>query len=83
MLIGCILYLLFVYLLHVQNKSMKLKDILKKKEVGDLKIVARVIGIDAGNARVALRRPGSKYHDKVVTVLSNLIHHRESLTIRF
>ena len=48
--------------------------------IGDIKIAAQIIGIDAANARVALRRPGSKYHDEVVTVLSNLIHHRESLT---
>lgn len=60
---------------------MKLKDILKKKEVGDLKIVAQVIGIDAANARAALRRPGSKYHNKVLVILGNLIHHRESLFI--
>lgn len=62
---------------------MKLKDILNKKELGDLKIAAQIIGIDAGNARVALRRPGSKYHDKVVAVLSNLIHYRESLASSF
>ena len=60
---------------------MKLKDILKKKEVGDLKIVAKIISIDAANARAALRRPGSKHHDKVVAVLSSLIHHRETLFI--
>jgi len=59
---------------------MKVKQIIERKQVGDLKIAAQVIGIDASNARVALRRPGSKYHDKVVAVLSNLIHHRESLT---
>lgn len=58
---------------------MKVKEIIEKKTVGDLKIAAKVIGIDAGNARVALRRPGSKYHDRIVTVLRNLINHRESL----
>lgn len=60
---------------------MKVKEIIEKKTIGDLKIAAKVIGIDAGNARVALRRPGSKYHDKVVLVLRNLIYHRESLTV--
>lgn len=58
---------------------MKVDKIIKRKEVGDLKVVARIIGIDASNARAALRRPGSKYHDKVVSVLSNLIHYRESM----
>lgn len=62
---------------------MKVNEIIKKKSTGDLKIAAQIIGIDAGNARVALRRPGSKYHNKVLTVLSNLIHHRESLTSNF
>ncbi len=66
---------------RTQNKSMKLKDILEKKKVGDLKIVAQIIGIDAGNARVALRRPNSKHHNKVLIVLSSLIQHRDSLMI--
>lgn len=58
---------------------MKVKEIIKRKEMGDLKIAAQIIGIHAANARAALRRPGSKYHDKVVSILSNLIHYRESM----
>lgn len=60
---------------------MKVKEIIERKQVGDLRIAAEVIGIDAANARIALRRSGSKYHNKVVMVLSNLIKYRESLTI--
>lgn len=59
---------------------MKLKDILRNKEIGDLKVVAKLLGINAANARVALRRPGSKYHNKVLKILSNIIYHRKSLT---
>lgn len=60
---------------------MKVKEIIKRKKPGDLTLVAKILGIHAANARVALRRPGSKYHEKVVEILGNLIRYRDSLAI--
>ena len=54
-------------------------EILAKKMHGDLKTAGDMIGITEKNAYAALNREGSKYHDKLVKALSQVIKMREIL----
>ena len=54
-------------------------EILTKKMHGDLKTAGELIGITKKNAYAALTREGSKYHDKVIKALSQIIEMRETL----
>ncbi len=55
------------------------EEIIKRKRHGDLKTVADIIGISNDNAYRALNREDSKYHSKVVELLSAIIINRETL----
>lgn len=58
---------------------MDLETVLKNKILGDIAQTAKTLGISRHNASMALKRPGSKYHDAVINTLFNIITIREVL----
>lgn len=56
---------------------MTVEEIKQKKQSGDLKTAGKILGITVYNAYAALNRPGSKYHDLIVNILTKLIEMRE------
>lgn len=58
---------------------MDVEEILVKKKHGDLKTAGEAIGISEFNAYNALKRRGSKHHDKIKEVLTKIITLREQL----
>jgi len=58
---------------------MTVEEIKQSKRAGDLKIAAEMIGISQQNAFVALKRAGSKYHQKIIEALSQIIEMRSHL----
>ena len=58
---------------------MTVEEINKKKKHGDLKTAGAMLGITEQNAYVALNRRGSKYHTRIVDVLTKVIDMREKL----
>lgn len=54
-------------------------EILEKKQHGDLKTAGAMIGISEHNAYAALNREGSKHHNKIIKILSQVIEMRERL----
>ncbi|MBN1652021.1 MAG: hypothetical protein JW857_11875 [Bacteroidales bacterium] len=58
---------------------MTIDEIKSKKKPGDIKTAGEMIGITQGNAWVALHRPGSKHHERIVNVLTKIIEGREKI----
>jgi hypothetical protein len=54
-------------------------ELLKKKKVGDIPEVAKMMGVSKGNADVILRRPRAKRHKEAMDALSLIIEARESV----
>lgn len=70
----------FTQLSHIKNKSVKNITEIKERSIrGDIKLAAKLIGISPQNARWALKRVGSKYHDALLTALDKVITSRENL----
>jgi hypothetical protein len=59
---------------------MTVEEIKQKKQSGDLKTAGKMLGISVYNAYAALNRPGSKYHERIVNVLTKLIEMREIIS---
>jgi len=55
------------------------KQILAKKQTGDTKLVAEMIGVSYFNADVILKRPKSKRYAKAIEALRKIIENREML----
>jgi len=53
-------------------------EILKKKKVGDIPEVAKMLGVSKANADVILRRPRAKRHKEAIKALSLIIEAREA-----
>lgn len=58
---------------------MEINEIKQKTVHGDLVIAGKMIGITRDNAKVALKRVGSKYHERVKEALVKIINSREAL----
>ncbi len=58
---------------------MTTEEINNKKQHGDLKTAGAMLGITPANAHAALSRPGSKYHEQIINILSKVITMREQL----
>lgn len=58
---------------------MNLEEIKEKKQSGDMKTAAKMAGISQKNAFAALNREGSKYHNRIIEKLSEVITLRENL----
>lgn len=58
---------------------MEISEIKQKIVVGDMKLAAHIAGITHGNARMALKRVGSKYHERVKAAFMKIIANREAL----
>ncbi|HSW65216.1 MAG TPA: hypothetical protein VLH56_18190 [Dissulfurispiraceae bacterium] len=58
---------------------MELSQIRKKIVRGDLLIAGKMIGITRQNAKMALVRKGSKYHERVKAALIKIYASREAL----
>lgn len=53
-------------------------ELLKRKKVGDIPEVAKMLGVSKGNADVILRRPRAKKHKEAMRALALIIEARES-----
>ena len=58
---------------------MEISEIKQKIVVGDMKLAAHIAEITHGNARMALKRVGSKYHERVKAALVKIFAMREAL----
>ena len=55
------------------------KQIIEKKNVGDIKLIAEMLGISQANASITLKRPKSKKFKKAIAALRQIIEAREAL----
>jgi hypothetical protein len=53
------------------------KQIIAKKQIGDLKTVCNIMDLSIANVSVILKRPTSKRYPEVVAVLAKVIEARE------
>lgn len=60
---------------------MTLQEIKSKKKSGDLKSAGEMLGISEFNAYAALNREGSKYHQRILNILSKIIEMRDLIAI--
>lgn len=58
---------------------MEISEIKHKIVNGDLKLAAHIVGITPDNAHVAMKRVGSKYHERVKAAFMKIIANREAL----
>lgn len=58
---------------------MNIDEIKSKLSYGDMRLAGQMIGISRDNAKVALKREGSKYHQAVKDALEKIISAREEL----
>lgn len=58
---------------------MEISEIKGKIIIGDLVLVGKMLGITRQNAQVALKRVGSKYHERVKAALLKIYASREAL----
>ena len=58
---------------------MDTKQILEKKQYGDIKSVAEILNVNYPNVQIILRRPNSKLHTKAVNALAKIIEAREKI----
>lgn len=56
---------------------MDTKQILEKKQKGDIKLVAEILDVSDENARKILNRPNAKMHKRAITALEKIIIDRE------
>lgn len=55
------------------------KQIFDKKQYGDIKVVAQMIGVTRHNAARLLERPTAKRHNEAVKALEQVVAAREKL----
>jgi uncharacterized Zn finger protein len=55
------------------------KQIIEKKNYGDMKLMARMLGISQSNATMILSRPNSKKYQEAIEALKKIIEAREAL----
>ena len=55
------------------------KEILEKKQIGDVNTVAQIIGSSVEGTRRTLERPNSKMYKRAMTALNDVIIAREEL----
>lgn len=58
---------------------MTIQEIIKKKRIGDNKMVAEILGLSPENVKKILRRPRAKRHKIVLEVFEKLIVSRENI----
>jgi len=58
---------------------MNTKQILIKKEVGDIKEVSKIMGISSDYTLKILNRPTAKLHHTAINILKKIIEAREKL----
>lgn len=58
---------------------MDTKQILEKKQIGDVVTVANMLKVNYSNADKILRRPNSKRHEQAMMALKQIVETRESL----
>lgn len=65
---------------YTKYKNVKSRAEIEKKIIdGDIKLAGKMLGITAQNASKAYNRPGSKYHQDLLTALDKVITAREDL----
>ena len=55
------------------------KELLDRKEIGDIKVVAAIIDVDYFNAAKILKRTNSKLHSQAIEALRLVVESRENL----
>lgn len=56
-----------------------ISKLLEKKELGDIKVVARILGLSQNHVSKILSRPKSKRYQTVIESLGKVIQSREDL----
>jgi hypothetical protein len=55
------------------------KEVLQKKQSGDIITIAQMLGVTKDNADRIIRRPNAKLHKKAITALRLIVETREAL----
>jgi len=58
---------------------MNAQELMTKKRRGDMLLVSQMVGIDYGNARSVVQRPGARHYAEVMAALAKIIAAREAL----
>jgi hypothetical protein len=53
------------------------KQIFEKRQYGDVRLLAEILGVSHQNAQKIIERPNSKRHKKAVEILTRIITDRE------
>ena len=62
-----------------KEEKQRLHEINNLRRTGDFILASEIVGISVENAKRAFSRVGSKYHDRVVNALENIIENRIKL----
>lgn len=58
---------------------MNTQEVMKKKRRGDVLLASQMLGINYGNARVIIQRPGTRRYTEMMAALVRIIAAREEL----